>query len=216
VGTCGKLGSEFDVQVVNDQDVEVPVGEVGEIVTRPRRPYSMLTGYYKMPDATVSAFQNLWFHTGDLGRRDEDGYYMFVDRKKDAIRRRGENISSWEIESIVVTHPAVAECAAFGVPSVLSEEDVMAVITLVEGAEVDMTDLAAFCAERMPRYMVPRYWDLVDTLPRTQTGKVEKFRLRAAGAGPGTWDREAGRTAPATSQPEPADTAAGQQDGALR
>ncbi|WP_051248076.1 AMP-binding protein [Nocardioides halotolerans] len=216
VGTCGTLGDQFDVLLVDQDDIEVEVGEVGEIATRPHRPFSMLAGYYKMPEATTSAFRNLWFHTGDLGRRDEDGYHTFVDRKKDAIRRRGENISSWEIETVVVRHPSVAECAAFGVPSALSEEDVMVVVTPVEGTLLDLEELAGFCAEQMPRYMVPRYWNLADTLPRTQTGKIEKFRLRARGVEPGTWDREAGAVRSAPAHPEPTARAAGEQDGALR
>jgi crotonobetaine/carnitine-CoA ligase len=210
-GTCGTISDQFDVLLVDDHDVEVPAGEVGEIVTRPRRPYSMLSGYYKMPAETTAAFRNLWFHTGDLARRDQDGYHSFVDRKKDAIRRRGENISSWEIETVVTRHPHVAECAAFGVPSALSEEDVMVVVTPVDGATIDLAELVAFCTAQMPRYMVPRYWDVVGTLPRTQTGKVEKFRLRRGGVGAATWDRER-----VPLQPEPAADAAGEQDGALR
>ncbi|TDC58557.1 ATP-dependent acyl-CoA ligase [Actinomadura sp. KC345] len=189
-GTCGKPIGAFDVRLVDADDEEVPDGEVGEIVTRPHRPHSMMSGYYNMPAATAAAFRNLWFHTGDLARRDADGYYTFVDRAKDAIRRRGENISSWEVESVVARWPQVEDCAAFGVPSALSEEDVMVVIVPKRGQEPRLDELTAFCAEHMPRYMVPRYWEIADGLPRTQTGKVEKFRLRDRGVGPKTWDRE--------------------------
>jgi len=193
VGTCGKAIGAFDVRLVDENDEEVPVGAVGEIVTRPHRPHSMMSGYYNMPEATAAAFRNLWFHTGDLARRDEDGYYTFVDRAKDAIRRRGENISSWEVESVVARWPQVEDCAAFGVPSELSEEDVMVVVVPKAGEELRLEELADFCAEHMPRYMVPRYWEIAEELPRTQTGKVEKFRLRERGVGPKTWDREANR-----------------------
>lgn len=190
VGTCGKAIGAFDVRLVDDDDDEVPVGVPGEITTRPHRPHSMMSGYYGMPEVTAEAFRNLWFHTGDMARRDADGYHTFVDRRKDAIRRRGENISSWEVEAVVARWPQIEDCAAFGVPSELSEEDVMVVVVPRAGEQVPLDELAAFCTEHMPRYMVPRYWEIEDALPRTQTGKVEKFRLRARGVGPRTWDRE--------------------------
>ena len=190
VGTCGTAIGRFDVRLVDEHDEEVPVGAVGEITTRPHEPHSMMTGYFGRPQATVAAFRNLWFHTGDLARRDADGYHTFVDRKKDAIRRRGENISSWEVETVLSSHPDVAEVAAFGVPSQLSDEDVMVVIVPNPGHDVDLGSIVEHCSVRMPRYMVPRYWDVVDELPRTQTGKVEKFRLREKGPSASTWDRE--------------------------
>jgi crotonobetaine/carnitine-CoA ligase len=189
-GSCGKPIGRFDVKLVDEHDAEVPVGEVGEIAVRPHEPWSMMTGYYKRPDATAEAFRNLWFHTGDLARRDEDGYHHFVDRAKDSIRRRGENISSWEIETVLVKHEDVAECAAFAVESELTEDEVMVAVAPKPGRTLDLDDLLAFCAERMPAYMVPRYVDVVDELPKTPTGKIEKFRLRERGRGAGTWDRE--------------------------
>lgn len=190
VGTCGRPIGAFDVRLVDSDDQDVPDGEPGEITTRPHRPNSMMVGYFGMPDRTVEAFRNLWFHTGDLARRDADGYYTFVDRRKDAIRRRGENISSWEVETVISRWPQIAECAAFGVPSELSEEDVMVVVIPRDGEELTLADLVAFCGEHMPRYMVPRYWEVADGLPRTQTGKVEKYRLRERGVIASTWDRE--------------------------
>jgi crotonobetaine/carnitine-CoA ligase len=197
-GSCGKPIGRFDVRLVDELDREVAPGEVGEITCRPHEPYSMMTGYYRRPDATAEAFRNLWFHTGDLARRDAEGYHFFVDRAKDAIRRRGENISSWEIETVLAKHPGVADCAAFGVPSALTEEDVMVVIVANGREALDPESIAAYCAERMPRYMVPRYVELADELPRTQTGKIEKFRLRERGATEATWDREARPSTAAT------------------
>jgi crotonobetaine/carnitine-CoA ligase len=190
IGTCGKPIGAFDVRLVDEDDEEVPVGVPGEIVTRPHVPYSMMVGYYGMPEATAAAFRNLWFHTGDLAKRDADGYHTFVDRRKDAIRRRGENISSWEVETVVSRWPGVAECAAFGVPSALTDEDVMVVVVPKEGTDLRLEEVAAHCSAHMPRYMVPRYWEVAGELPRTQTGKVEKYRLRERGVGPTTWDRE--------------------------
>jgi crotonobetaine/carnitine-CoA ligase len=150
----------------------------------------MMSGYYGMPEATAAAFRNLWFHTGDLARRRADGVYSFVDRKKDAIRRRGENISSWEIETVLGGHPDIAEVLAFGVPSEFSEEDVMVVLVpRSTDAPPAISDLVAFCEGRMPAYMVPRYWEFADIVPRTQTGKVEKYRVRARGVTPTTVDR---------------------------
>jgi crotonobetaine/carnitine-CoA ligase len=190
VGTCGKPIGAFDVRLVDENDEEVADGEPGEITTRPHGPFSMMVGYYGMPERTAEAFRNLWFHTGDLARRDASGYYTFVDRRKDAIRRRGENISSWEVETVLSRWPQLAEIAAFGVPSALSEEDVMVVLVPREGETLKLEELAAYCADHMPRYMIPRYWEVATELPRTQTGKVEKYRLRERGVGPETWDRE--------------------------
>jgi crotonobetaine/carnitine-CoA ligase len=190
-GTCGRPIGRFDVQLVDDNDDPVSDGEIGEIVTRPHQPHSMMSGYYGMPDATATAFRNLWFHTGDLARRRGDGNHSFVDRKKDAIRRRGENISSWEIETVLSGHPAVAEVLAFGVPSELSEEDVMVVVVpKTPDAPPAFADLIAYCEARMPGYMVPRYWEFAREVARTQTGKVEKYRARSRGVTPDTLDRD--------------------------
>lgn len=187
-GSCGKPIGRFDVKLVDDADEEVAAGDVGEIVVRPHQPFSMMSGYYRQAEATAHAFRNLWFHTGDLARRDADGYHYFVDRAKDSIRRRGENISSWEIETVVVKHDDVAECAAFAVPSELTEDEVMLTVVPKPGHEVDIETLLAYCAERMPAYMVPRYVDVAPDLPRTPTGKIEKFRLRERGTSASTWD----------------------------
>lgn len=189
-GSCGKPIGRFDVRLVDGDDLDVATGQVGEIVTRPHEPHSMMAGYYRNPEATATAFRNLWFHTGDLARRDADGYHYFVDRAKDAIRRRGENISSWEIETVLARHEDVAESAAFGVPSELTEEDVMVVVAPREGAALTVEDLIAYCEHRLPPYMVPRYVELTPALPRTSTGKIQKYALREQGPTPSTWDRE--------------------------
>jgi crotonobetaine/carnitine-CoA ligase len=190
-GTCGRPIGRFDVRLVDDNDDEVGDGDIGEIITRPHEPHSMMSGYYGLPDVTAAAFRNLWFHTGDLARRRPDGVYSFVDRKKDAIRRRGENISSWEIETVLNGHPAVAEALAFGVPSEFSEEDVMVVLVPKTPDEPPaFADLITYCEARMPGYMVPRYWEFTGDVPRTQTGKVEKYKVRSRGVTSDTIDRD--------------------------
>ncbi|HEY4331724.1 MAG TPA: hypothetical protein VGM78_04115, partial [Ilumatobacteraceae bacterium] len=144
-------------------------------------------------EETLRTTRNLWFHTGDLARQDGDSYIYFVGRRKDAIRRRGENISAFEVEEIVEQHPLVVEAAAFGVPSALTEEDVMVAIVLAPGARLEPSALWQFCAQRMAKYMVPRYVDVVASLPKTPTEKVEKWVLAERGVTATAWDAEAGR-----------------------
>ncbi|MGH3736346.1 MAG: AMP-binding protein [Micromonosporaceae bacterium] len=196
VGSCGTVNAErFTAAVVDAHDREVGPGEPGELVLRPKQPYVITTGYYGAPEATAECFRNMWFHTGDRVWRDADGYFFFLDRMKDSIRRRGENISAFDVECEVNLHPAVLECAAIGVPSELEDEDVKLAVVLRPGAVLTESELVAFCAEQLPRYMVPRYVEFVDALPRTPTDKVAKYRLRAQGERgitPGTWDRETG------------------------
>ncbi len=188
-GSCGRVSEDWEVRLVDDRDVDVPVGEVGEIVLRPKYPGLITPGYLNKPEATVEAFRNLWFHTGDLATMDEDGFYYFRDRKKDAIRRRGENISSWEVEQVLMEHPAIAEAAAIPYPSPMGEDDLRVVVSLRDGAVLEATDLVAYCVERMPDFMVPRYVEILDELPRTPTGRIEKYRLREAPLSPGCYDR---------------------------
>ena len=154
-------------------------------------PSLIADGYYGRPDATIESRRNLWFHTGDLVRRDEDGWFYFVGRRSDSLRRRGENISAFEVEEVVKLHPGVLDAAAFGVPSELTEDDVMVAVVARPGTSLDPVDLIAFCRERMARHMVPSYVDVIDELPRTPTEKVEKAVLRARGVTPITWDAEA-------------------------
>jgi carnitine-CoA ligase len=190
LGTCGKVRSGADVRLVDANDCEVPVGTVGEMIVRTDRPWAMNHGYHKNPEATARAWRNGWFHTGDAFRCDADGYFYFVDRVKDAIRRRGENISSFEVESDVTAHPDVREAAVIGVPSEYSEDEVMAVIAPVPGATIDPVSLSEFLAARMPYFMVPRYIRILPELPKTPTAKVMKAELRGEGITPDTWDRE--------------------------
>jgi crotonobetaine/carnitine-CoA ligase len=194
-GSCGKPNTDsFEVRIVDDDDEDVPVGEIGELVVRPTRPWAMMTGYWRKPEATAEAFRNLWFHTGDFGRFDADGFVYFVDRKKDSIRRRGENISSFEVEVAVNAHPDVLESAAIAVPSALTEDEVKVCLVLREGASLDFAQLIAFLDERLPYFMVPRYLEVLDALPKTPNEKVRKVELRRMGRDgitERTWDREA-------------------------
>ncbi|MGB8860866.1 MAG: AMP-binding protein [Ilumatobacteraceae bacterium] len=189
-GSCGTVVDAYDVRLIDDAGFEVAPGEVGEIAVRPNEPSLMSDGYLGMPEATVRSRRNLWFHTGDLARRDADGLHYFVGRRADSIRRRGENISAFEVEEVVKLHPAVLDAAAFGVPSELTEDDVMVAVVLRHGEVLDGSALTEFCAERMARHMVPRYVDVVVELPRTPTEKVRKDALRDRGVTATTWDRE--------------------------
>jgi crotonobetaine/carnitine-CoA ligase len=157
---------------------------------RPNEPSLICDGYLGMPEETVRVTRNLWFHTGDLARRDEDGYIYFVGRGKDAIRRRGENISAFEVEEVIESHPDVLEVAAYGVPSELTEEEVMVAVVPRPGRTVEPAALVAFCGERMARHMVPRYIEVMEALPKTPTEKIEKYRLRERGVTAHTWDAE--------------------------
>jgi carnitine-CoA ligase len=195
-GSAGPPGPLHEVRILDDDDLEVPVGAVGEIAIRPRYPHVMFEGYRNRPDTTLEQLRNLWFHTGDLGRLDDRGNLWWVDRKKDAIRRRGENISSFEVEQAVLTHPAVAECAAHAVPSEVGEDDVKICVVVAAGADLDVRELLDHCAERMPSFAVPRYVELVDALPKNVIGRVQKHVLRARPIGPETWDARAERSEP--------------------
>jgi crotonobetaine/carnitine-CoA ligase len=191
-GAAGKPNfHDFDVQLVDDDDVEVAAGEVGEIVCRPKAPNLMFTGYWNRPDATVEATRNLWFHTGDLGRIDDDGFIFFVDRKKDALRRRGENISSFEMEKTLYGHSALRDVAVHAVPSDLGEDDVKITVVLQDDAQLTEEELCRWMAERVPYFAIPRYVEFRDDLPRNPVGRVLKYQLRDEGVTPATWDREA-------------------------
>lgn len=187
VGSCGVETGMFDVRLVDDGDIDVPVGTIGELLVRPRVPNYFMLGYVGMPEATVAAWRDLWFHTGDLLRRDVDGYYYFVDRKKDALRRRGENVSSFELEQAVMADPDVVECAIVAVASDLGEDDILLCVVPAR-ATVDVATIHAALATRVAAFMIPRFIRVVDMLPRTPTQRVEKFRLRDEGLKPGDWD----------------------------
>lgn len=190
VGSIGKAVWGYEMQVVDDDDRPVPDGTIGEFVVRPQLPGVMMLGYYRMPQETLDVFRNLWFHTGDYGSRDGDGYFWFKDRKKDAIRRRGENISAYEVEMVVNECPAVLESAAFAVPSDVGEDDVMVSVVLQPGQVLDPLDLLRHCEKRLAYFAVPRYVEFRAELPKTPTHRVEKYRLRQQGITPATWDRE--------------------------
>jgi crotonobetaine/carnitine-CoA ligase len=189
-GTCGRKRAGVDVRLVDDNDCEVPIGSVGEMLVRTDRPWGMNSGYYKNPQATAAAWRNGWFHTGDSFRQDADGNFYFVDRKKDAIRRRGENISSFEVEADVTAHPSVREAAAVGVPSEYSEDDVLVVVAPIDGATIDPVALIEFLRARMAHFMVPRYIRVLPELPKTPSNKVMKHELRMEGITADCWDRE--------------------------
>ena len=188
--TCGRVRAGFEARVVDDHDLEVPHGTVGELMVRADEPWTMNHGYNANPEATARAWRNGWFHTGDAFRRDEAGNFFFVDRMKDAIRRRGENISSFEVEAEIGAHPKVRESAVVGVPSEFGEDEVMAIVALVPGAEIDPVDVISFLTPRLPHFMVPRYIRFMADLPKTPTQKIEKHVLRSEGITPDTWDRE--------------------------
>jgi crotonobetaine/carnitine-CoA ligase len=190
LGSCGKAVWPYDTRLLDEQGFEVPDGEPGELVIRPLEPSVIMDGYYGMPEATLAAFRNLWFHTGDVLKKDADGYLYFVGRRKDIVRRRGENISAAEVEMVIEEHPDVLECAIIGVPSDMTEEEVMACLVLRAGSSLSHEELAGFCAKRMARFMVPRYIRFLDVLPKTPTDKVEKFRLQEQGVTTDTWDRD--------------------------
>jgi crotonobetaine/carnitine-CoA ligase len=198
VGRAGYMGPVrpgFAARVVDDDDEPVSDGSAGELLLRHEEPFAFATGYYRMPEQTLEAWRNLWFHTGDRVVRESDGWYRFLDRAKDAIRRRGENISSWEVEQVLVEHECVQAAAAFPVPSELSEDEVMAAIVLEPGAMVSAEDLIRHCGPRLAYFAIPRYIDFVGELPLTENGKVRKQVLRERGVTDTTWDREA-RPAP--------------------
>jgi crotonobetaine/carnitine-CoA ligase len=190
-GTCGRLRAGCEVRIVDANDCELPDGEVGEFVVRTDMPWGMNHGYYKMPEATAAAWRNGWFHTGDAGRRDADGNYYFVDRMKDAIRRKGEYISSLELEIELCAHPAIETAAVVAVPSDTAEDEILAVLVAADGRDVDYEDVVEFLRPRVAYFMIPRYFRTVTELPMTPTEKVRKVVLREAGLTDDCWDREA-------------------------
>jgi crotonobetaine/carnitine-CoA ligase len=190
-GLMGTVFEGFEARVVDEDDNPMPDGEPGELVLRADQPFAFATGYFGMPEKTVEAWRNLWFHTGDRVIREPDGYFRFVDRLKDAIRRRGENISSFEVEQVLLSHPEVATAAVFPIRSELAEDEVMAAVVLQPGSRLSEFDLIRFCEPRMPYFAVPRFLEFVDELPVTENGKIQKFKLRERGVTARTFDREA-------------------------
>ena len=198
-GSCGKPAPHCEVRLVDELGFEVPAGIPGELVVRSREPSVLMDGYWGMPQATLEAFRDQWFHTGDVLMRDAEGWFSFVGRRKDFVRRRGENISAAEVELEIELHPDVLECAVVGVPSELTEEEVLACVVPRPGSSIEPAALVAWCAARMAAFMVPRYVRVLDRLPKTPTDKVEKFRLREQGVAL-AWDRDNQRIAPQENQ----------------
>jgi len=191
-GTTGQVREGFEIRIFDDRDNELPPGEIGEIVIRPTKPYIMFDGYYKSPEETMRCSTNWWFHTGDLGKVDADGYYYFCGRKKESIRRGGENISPYEIEKEINKHPAVAECAAFGITDPIMGEEIKVAIVLHSGQKVTAEEVIAWCEPRLPKFMLPRYIEFVDNLPKSASEKVQRVALKERGLTPTTWDRQKG------------------------
>jgi len=190
-GACGKTITGWDVRIVDDDDNECEPNSLGEFVARSNKMFVGTTGYYNKPEATIELFKNGWIHTGDLGRMDEDGHFFFVDRKKQAIRRRGENISSFEVESVVSSHDDVLESCVVGVPADVGEEEVKAVVVLKEGRTTTEEELIRWCEPRMAYFAIPRYIAIRDSMPKTPSERVEKFKLKDEGITSDCWDREA-------------------------
>jgi crotonobetaine/carnitine-CoA ligase len=195
-GTIGPVFDGFEARVVDEEDNEIPDGTPGELVVRADDPFAFAIGYFGTPEKTVEAWRNLWFHTGDRVLREPDGYFRFMDRLKDAIRRRGENISAFEVEQVLLSHPSVANAAAFPVRSQLAEDEVMAAIVLQPGKSLTPPELIEFCKPRLPYFAVPRYLEFTQELPTTENGKVQKYKLRERGVTDAAWDRQVYEGAP--------------------
>lgn len=187
--SCGRRRPGFHLRIVDDHDRPLPVGEVGELLVRADEPHALMAGYLGRSEATVEAWRDLWLHTGDAFRVDEDGNYYYVDRRKDALRRRGENISSIDVETDVLSHPDIEQAAAIGVPSPDGEEEVMVCAVLAAESSLTEQQLIDYLVPIMPRFMVPRYVEFLDDLPVTATFRVRKQELRDRGIQSTTWDR---------------------------
>lgn len=190
LGICGRPRAGVSARLVDENDCEVPVGTVGELLVRSDRPWALGHGYFRDPEASARSWRNGWFHTGDAFRMDGTGDFFFVDRLKDAIRRRGENISSFEVEIEVCSHPSVREAVAVAVPSELGEDEVLIAVVAQPGARLDPVELTRHLVEKLPHFMVPRYIRVVERLPKTPTEKIEKHVVRSEGVTSDTWDRE--------------------------
>jgi crotonobetaine/carnitine-CoA ligase len=190
-GTMGRVTDGFETVVVDADARPVAPGCPGELLIRNREPFSFFTGYWQDPERTLRATRNLWFHTGDRIVKEQDGCLRFLDRKKDAIRRRGENISSWEVEQVLLTHPQIANAAVVPVPAQLGEDEVLAFIVPAYREAPDPMDVLRHCEPRLAYFAIPRYVEFVTDLPLTEMGRIRKFMLRERGLGPRTWDREA-------------------------
>lgn len=186
-GSVGKIRECFDVKLLNEDDEEVTVGEIGEIAVRPLRPYYMFSGYYRAPEETLDSYRNLWFHTGDLGWRDKDGYHYFSGRKKHVIRRNGENISPYEIEEVINSNPNVLECAVVGVSDEIAGEEIKACVVLKPGTQLRPVEIINWCEGKLAKFMLPRYIHIKDTIEKTASEKIQVFKLKEEGI-KNAWD----------------------------
>lgn len=189
-GSSGKRNEWFDVRIVDDNDKELPPGTPGEIIVRPLKPHVMFEGYWRRPEDTLALMRNMWFHTGDIGMFDEDGYFYFVDRKKDYLRRRGENISSFEMETTFRSHPAIQDVAVHAVKSPLGEDEVKVTAVLHSGTTLSEEELCRWAIERVPYFAVPRFIEFRKEVPRSPVGRILKYQLRDEGITVATWDIE--------------------------
>lgn len=189
--SCGRPGTDLEVALLDDDDLHVAQGAVGEICVRPHESLAMFSGYWGKPEATLDAYRTLWYHTGDFGRADRDGSICFVDRKKDAVRRRGENVSTQELEAAIVRHPAIAEAAAHGVPAAATEDDIKVCLVLVSGEDVTPVELFGFFKEHLPYFAIPRYVEIVAELPKNAVARVMKHELRKRPMTDAVWDLQA-------------------------
>lgn len=190
-GTSGLPVDDLDLQIVDDDDNPLPQGEVGELALRPKHKHAMFLGYWRKPEATLEAFKHLWFHTGDKGFFDEEGYFHFVDRKKDAIRRRGENVASAELEAAILLSPQIADVAVVGIPSESTEEDIEACVVAVDRDSMTPEAFFTYLSEHLPYYAIPRIVRFMDELPRNATGRIQKFKLREPDEVSERWDFQA-------------------------
>lgn len=190
IGSIGKAPYFNEAKVVDDEDRELPPYQIGELIIRPKDPNEKWVEYYKDHEATSETMRGGWLRTGDLAYVDEEGFFFFKGRKKDAIRRRGENVSAQEVETVINSHPAVMESAAFGVPSALSEEEIMVCAVLKPEFTLPPQELISYCQKRMARFMIPRYLEFLPFLPKTPTLRIEKYKLKERGVCSSTWDRE--------------------------
>jgi crotonobetaine/carnitine-CoA ligase len=191
-GSCGRVRAGFELRIVDDHDIELPAGTIGEAIIRCEHPWVMSTGYLGSPEATVAGWRNGWFHTGDLMRMDERGHLYFHDRTKDCLRRRGENISSFEVEREVLSHPDVLEAACVAAREPGADDDEVKVFVVPSpAAEIDFAELVRYLVPRTPHFMIPRYFEVIEALPKTPSHRVQKHLLRERGHSPATWDRDA-------------------------
>jgi crotonobetaine/carnitine-CoA ligase len=187
-GSVGTIREGFEIRIVDEEDNELPVGRIGEFVIRPLKPFIMFDGYYNNPEETLRCSRNWWFHTGDLGKVDEEGYYYFCGRKKESIRRAGENLPPGEIEKVVDGHPMVLESAAVGIADPILEEEIKVAVVPRPGCAPDPAELRSWCEGRLPRFMVPRYIEIVDRLPKSPSEKIQRTAIKERGITERTWD----------------------------